>query len=365
MECLDILHEIFAVIDGATYKTVRLVCKAWLTASLQYVHYETTYCNHLVTLLMKRPDYPWDMRTVSANPNITWAVVTEILPELAWSEPGLSANPNMTLNILRDNNKLCMSSFCSNPNFTWDDISHSPTAQNIVDWTVVSRHHNITMDIIRQNKHQPWSWGYVVFNPNFTIDIVFEINYVAWDWTAISAHPNITIDIVRKHPECPWVMSRLTQNPSFTWDMLKTLSADISARDLSNNKTLTWAQVRDNISLDWDWNILSLMLVLPAEAFFYPGTKWNWRMLSANISLGHEVIVKYRTRWNMAMLSSNKCITWDFLCKHAWDWNMAGLCRNPNLHYKTAIRYVDAHGASYDIIRNTYSKPARCPDPDD
>ena len=100
------------------------------------------------------PDYPWDYRSLSSNPKITWDIV-EANPDKPWDHYlGVSKNPNITLEILKANpdKPWYYYGICFNPNITWDFI---------------------------ESKSKQVCWSY---------------SEVCWSYSALSANP------MKKHP---------------------------------------------------------------------------------------------------------------------------------------------------------------------
>jgi hypothetical protein len=53
---------------------------------------------------------------------------------------------------------------------------------------LLSRHSNITWDIIQANPDKPWDYDYVSFNPNITWDIVEANPDYPWNYPELYKH---------------------------------------------------------------------------------------------------------------------------------------------------------------------------------
>ena len=50
----------------------------------------------------------------------------------------------------------------------------------------ISRHPNITMEIIEKYPDKPWDWYYISSNPNITMEFIEKYLDKPWDWEWIS-----------------------------------------------------------------------------------------------------------------------------------------------------------------------------------
>ena len=71
-------------------------------------------------------------------------------------------------------------------------------------WNQLSKHSNITWDIIQTNPDAPWNWYGISMNPNITWDIIQTNPNNPWNWDDISENPNITWDIIKAYRNKPW-----------------------------------------------------------------------------------------------------------------------------------------------------------------
>ena len=116
---MDLLPEIWSIIfghvgEGSTYKNILFTCKGFQQLmERDYPEKKDRLCNHLATLLKLFPNKPWDWYGLSANPNVTWAIVEANLDK-PWDWDWLSANPNVTWAIVK-----------ANPDkpWNWDELS--------------------------------------------------------------------------------------------------------------------------------------------------------------------------------------------------------------------------------------------------
>ena len=110
----EILIELFSFVnDGYTYKSVVFTCKKWNSfMKINYPEKRNKVCNHLLTLLQKYPNKPWNWCNLSANPNITIDIVEKYSDK--WNWYWLSLNPNITFDIV--------DKYLDKP-WSWDNLS--------------------------------------------------------------------------------------------------------------------------------------------------------------------------------------------------------------------------------------------------
>ena len=67
-----------------------------------FSNYKIAYTNHLQILIKLYPDKPWDWHGISANPNITWDIISSHRDK-PWDWFWISYNPNITWDIIQNN----------------------------------------------------------------------------------------------------------------------------------------------------------------------------------------------------------------------------------------------------------------------
>jgi hypothetical protein len=233
--------------------------------------------------ILDHPEMDWNWRFISMNPNLTWEIVKN-RPDLPWNWESLSGHPNITLDIINANpDKPWYWPHFSlyNPNLTWEDVRKEPNitsvcvynhklieswkqtpfkftdlqsrllsysrrikdeyknrysrpidpkttwgelkntpANNVNKWGCISKHPNVTWEIIQNNPDKPWQWQNISLNPNITWEIVQAHPEKPWNWEFLSKNPNITWEIIQAHPEIQWNWILLSENPTLTWDIV-------------------------------------------------------------------------------------------------------------------------------------------------
>ena len=63
------------------------------------------------------------------------------------------------------------------------------------DWKYISKHPNITWEIIREDYdiYWNWEWDSVSVNKNITWEIINANPVQRWNWWRVSSNPNITL----------------------------------------------------------------------------------------------------------------------------------------------------------------------------
>lgn len=73
------------------------------------------------------------------------------------------------------------------------------------DWELLSKHPNITWNIVRDNPDKPWDWKTISGNPNIVNWKIVKSNpKKPWDWSGLSENPNISWKILNDNPDKPW-----------------------------------------------------------------------------------------------------------------------------------------------------------------
>lgn len=87
------------------------------------------------------------------------------------------------------------------------------------DWYKITLHPNITIQDIF-NYDLPWNNDIIWKNPNVNINDILGRNISSDEWSVITKHPNITMEIIEKYPDFEWVEDMLRFNPNITIDYL-------------------------------------------------------------------------------------------------------------------------------------------------
>lgn len=280
---------------------------------------------------------------------------------------------NNLLEKLIDNKYICNESkkFISlNENLEWNLIQKID--YNILNWMVLSKHKNITLDILLNNINYPWNWYFISFNPNLTLEFIKENinlpwdfntlsrnkvitwNFVKsnenldWNWFELSSHPNIKIENIKENTQYNWSWDRVSQNPNLKpihiinykkcqWNWyyislyIKYLTSkhlhlcdsfikkNIKWNILSKNTNIIPEIISDNINEDWDWRELSKHIdkQFISKNIKYP---WNWESVSINKSVDKYFYKKYINKpWNLGKLSNHIDLIEEYI-KYNWDY---------------------------------------------
>jgi hypothetical protein len=171
--------------------------------------------NITLRIIKENPDKPWNWYFISMNPNITWKII-EDNPDKPWDWNGFSKNPNITLKIIKDNpDKPLYLHYTRNANrelhwnlstisIIWNFIKKSEFWNwhriwnflksyhyKPLNWHNLSKHPQITFDIILNNSHKPWNWNGISQNPNITLQNIKDNSDKPWDWFYLSMNPNL------------------------------------------------------------------------------------------------------------------------------------------------------------------------------
>jgi hypothetical protein len=216
--------------------------------------------------------------------------------------------------------KINWTTLCDNPYITWDIIEpFIPTYVNSrVQFAQLSKHPNISMDIVSANPTLKWSFYSLSSNPNLTWDFVQQHPWENWDWEALSAHKNITWDIIKDNLDMPWYWRNISSHPSVTWNIITTNpTLPWNAYGITQNPNITWEIIKEHAN----------------------SMEWNWYGISESKNVTWDIVQAHPTLpWDWYGLSQNPNITPSILTNNPdYTWNLMGLSYNPNISLKDIL----------------------------
>lgn len=353
--------------SGKDYKNYCLVCRAWYVIINKLFPGGDKFCNHLITLLAKLPDYSlvdgstderstnkhWDYTHLSRNRNITLEYIADN-PDKPWTGFGLSSNPNITQEYIE-----------SHPEIDWN-----------YDGMIFNK--SISCNFLIKNIDKILTKNNIVYVRDITWDIV-ENNPAIWDYTALSFAPCVTLDIVKNNPNKPWNYNYIVMhNPNITWENIHELPKNmvsifcknpnvfngienyehyenlIDYNALSGNYKITEEYVLKNLDKPWNYCILSIYI-----------NKISWKLLGAtldkpwdypNLSLKMNLTVDEFKKvidkpWNCIRLSG--VITWDYVLEfpnglpNGENWDYLVMSTNYNIPLETIFKNPEKNWSYY------------------
>jgi hypothetical protein len=223
-----------------------------------------------IDIVQKNPGKPWDYKSLSMNPNVTWNFILanknkpwdykdERDPQMNRSL--LSINPNITWDIVKANPDInwCYGQLISNPNITEDIIKANPDKLNYPRCNykiTLNNNPNLTIEFMQEKR---WISSFDICRNRYVTFEIFKANRdKGWKINPLSANPNITWEIIKANPDIPWCYKEMSSNPNITWDIVKAnpdKEWDYTA--LSNNPNITWDIIKANPDKPWDYIGLS------------------------------------------------------------------------------------------------------------
>lgn len=240
------------------------------------------------------PEFKWDSRGLSVNPNITLdIVISEVLSSK--SIIGKQSSPQEILN--------------SDQIIDTDEDNPLEITMNLFDWDWygLSKNINITWEIIKSNPHLPWNWYGVSCNPNIDDNIILQnhdltefgtvndngiftkpswdwkylsrilkwstiksLSNICWDWLNVSKNTNITWEIVNQNDNTGYTGKNFENTNRIPWDWTH----------LSYNKNITWNEIRSNSDRPWNYSTVSLNPNITLENIKSCPKSWDWYNLS-------------------------------------------------------------------------------------
>lgn len=208
------------------------------------LHHPTVTCEAIESLEKYQPEININYFSLSHNPNITlnfvlnrldkiwyWDALSRYLKlhkqdiiehhhNINWSVYCLNCNSSFSVEDIIQLHRYCFqdspySGIIYNPNVKWEDITNPSYSFIRWDWTFVSFHQSITMEIITSNLDKPWNWRFVSINPNLTWEFIKENHErFQFDWNEITKHPCITWEIITENPGFPWNIDQFAYSPN-------------------------------------------------------------------------------------------------------------------------------------------------------
>lgn len=148
------------------------------------------------------------------------------------------------------------------------------------------------------------NWNDVIFNPNTTIEMIFEHPEIDWNMYWIYCNANLTFKHVLKYP-----------NHFTNWILISEL------------QNLTQHDILDNLDLPWDWDIISCSNNNFVLDFVekHPEFPWNYEKLTICDWITFDFIEKHiDLPWDYNELSMRDNLPMEFVMKHMdkpWNWN--------------------------------------------
>ena len=140
---------------------------------MKYKDLEKEWSQYWFQYIKEHPDKPWNWKSMSGNPNITWEIIQQN-PDKEWDWRDISSNENITWEFIQQN-----------PDKPWC-------------WRTLSENQNITWDIVETNPDKPWDWSSLSENilikqkETFIDDLRLKIiksNIIKRYWTKYSYNP--------------------------------------------------------------------------------------------------------------------------------------------------------------------------------
>jgi hypothetical protein len=273
----------------------------------------------------------WDMMDLSANPVITYDIVKKF-PDIEWSWYGLLTNPNMTFDIIKSDSRFwnnldnefpdnlidmdntseflqnCNKHFWlylyQNPNITWNDIEKY----------IKQLHHKID-DKPRVHIRKMMNKLYFLSSRICTMDKLEYLdinNFSIFDHIdRLLCNPNLTYDIISKYAKnINW--NRIGRTLPLTSEILKKHKEEFNNNPeyiyhLSQNRSLTFEMILNNLDINWDWYWLSQHPNITYENIISKQLPWNWKGISANPNIDWKTVYNNPDKeWDFFHISRNK-----------------------------------------------------------
>jgi hypothetical protein len=257
-----------------------------------------------------------------------------------------------------------------NDNLTWTIIKNNPNKN--WNWTKISSHMNITLDIIEQNPDDSiapgcpkWDYYEVLLNPNVTFDFVLKnhnkivlwhavynrtvynyvitekdlINDIDWEYKQLSRNKNIS-NYIKNNPEKPWNWNFVACHMNIK--DLESLKPELFETDIqefwiniSLNETITVNFINKYKHKPLNWIYINMNPGLKMEDLEQiPIIKWS--SVPMNPNFNSDFLIKYLKFFDEYAdwddISEHKNISIDFIINDdKLPWNPNYVINNPNV----------------------------------
>lgn len=189
--------------------------------------------------------------------------------------------------------------------FHYNDQELEAQLDNVVCWSLFSRHGRFSLDFVNKHAQRPWRW--YILASRFSIREMVKFPHLPWTRDASSVS-GITIEIVRSNPNFPWY-----------WDRLSTLF-DLTV-------------IRQNMGLEWRWGMISRKSSWKTM-MENPDLPWVKSEIARNEDEDINLILSLvKEPWfSIKKLSFNHNLPLEFVDQNPdLDWSWISLSKNPNI----------------------------------
>lgn len=180
------------------------------------------------------------------------------------------------------------------------------------DWYALSSNPNITTELIIEYYNCKWQWNYggVSANINIDIDFVLDNNEEMWNLFSLSKNPAMG-KYIGQPDTLDWIWPYACLNSQIPEGILEQNIDKIHFEHLSNNHSLSWKFIEDNIHRPWNWDAISTLPCINIEIVkSHPEIYWNWEHISENPSITIEDIKNNpKLNWQKNKICSNSNLT--------------------------------------------------------
>jgi hypothetical protein len=208
-------------------------------------------------------DINLNMFYISQNPSITLDIIENHIG-LNWDWYELSRNMCITEEFLSKyiNLKWDYSYILSRKEISWNFFEKYFDVLNrkYDDFMeLISKHVNVTIDILDKYNNIMWDYTWVSLNPNINIEYILNNLDKGWDWYFLTTHQNISFDDIKNNLDLPWNFDVLTSSIKVKInDIFSTINIiDWDLKMISYNPNIRECDVLKNMHFQWDWGLLS------------------------------------------------------------------------------------------------------------
>jgi hypothetical protein len=126
------------------------------------------------------------------------------------------------------------------------------------DWHLLNSIKKIEYDILKNHVNKFWYWDLLAYN-NYELVECFPQN--AWCFEFLSNNVDLPLDFIKKHINKNWDWGKLSNNNNITIEFIiehiEKFIRDGNWLVISNKKSLTWLDIKNNPYYPWNIHIIS------------------------------------------------------------------------------------------------------------
>ena len=188
-------------------------------------------------------------------------------------------------------------------------------------WVYMSSNHNLSIQVLLDNKDRPWDYDFLSINGAFSFQDILGHPELPWVWQYVSGNPSVGIQDILDHPELPWVWENATRNRNISFqDMLDHPELPWVKSIVSDNNSISIEDVVGHPEYPWKFKYLSQNPGIKIQDIAdHPELPWDWDHVSYNPDICIDDVVIYHDKPSESV---DSLVTNSVRVRIPWNWNV-------------------------------------------